>query len=439
MTSSNSSSGEDVALAWNLIMQDATAHDHSLSRPDQPGPTRTSRAFAIVSVAVFDAWNSIYHRYTPYLSDFRGYERADERIAVATAAYETLRVLYPQQKASFAAAHADWLRRVPLGTARTLGIQLGRRVALAILGRRANDGSNATMTYVPSHHPGYHQADPLHPDQGFLDPQWGFVTPFVLRNVHDYLSPPPPPLNSPEYAEALEEVMLYGGDGVTTPTLRTPRQTETGIFWGYDGTPGLGTPPRMFNQIVRVIAIQRRNNVERNVRLFALVHLAMADAGIQCWYVKYHHEFWRPIMGIRYADLDGNPDTVPMPDWTPLGAPATNGAGNGVNFTPPFPAYTSGHATFGAAALWTVAGFYNNWRIPFSITSDEFNGINTNGDGSPRPVVTRSYSTLDEAIWENAYSRIFLGIHWSFDATEGVAAGKRISREVVSKVLRPRN
>jgi hypothetical protein len=88
-------------------------------------------------------------------------------------------------------------------------------------------------------------------------------------------------------------------------------------------------------------------NVVDLARLLALVHTAMADAGIACWESKYAYKFWRPVGGIREADTDGNPNTIVDPDFSPLGAPASN-INPGVNFTPPFPAYASGHATFGA-------------------------------------------------------------------------------------------
>src|SRR5262249_1804362 len=167
-----------------------------------------------------------------------------------------------------------------------------------------------------------------------------------------------PALTSLQSTTAYYEALLFGGDGTTTPTLRTPEQTQIGIFWGYDGSANLGTPPRLYNQIVRVIAADHHNTMEQNARLFALVNIAMADAGIECWDTKYTYDFWRPIVAIRNGGTDGNPLTVGLPNWAPLGAPATNAVGTGVlNFTPPFPAYTSGHATFGAAAFHTVADF----------------------------------------------------------------------------------
>jgi membrane-associated phospholipid phosphatase len=431
-------SSTDVALAWNQIMLDANAIDSMQLIQDQGGPTRTARAFAIVSLAMFDAWNSVHHVYYQHLTELRGYENASDKAAVATAAHVTLVSLFPQQQARFDMHHREWLGLINNTTQREQGVKLGRLVANAILDRRRNDNSDLRMDYPYRTQPGYHQPDPLHPNQGFHAPLWGYVNTFKIGNAELYLSPPPPALGSRKYADAYFEVMALGGDGVSTPTLRTPEQTITGIFWAYDGTPGLGAPPRLYNQIVRVIAVDKRNTVGQNLRLFGLVNLAMADAAIQCWYTKYRYEFWRPVVAIRNGERDGNPLTLGDPGWRPLGAPATNGAGDGVNFTPPFPAYSSGHAIFGAASLWTVARFYGTPRLPFRFTSDEFNGINRNGDGSSRPVVTRSYSNLNDAILENAYSRIYLGIHWSFDATVGVTSGKEIANIVFDCSMSPR-
>jgi membrane-associated phospholipid phosphatase len=429
---------EDVVLAWNEVLLDADASDHALAAPDQGGPTRAARAFAIVSAAVFDACNSITHRHRPYLTELKGYDRADRRAAVTAAAYHTLIELYPQQADAFEDEFDRWLRRIDRSDSRTRGLELGRKVAQAILAKRAEDGSDDPMSYTPKSETGFHQEDPNNPGQGFLTPKWGDVDPFVLRDVDDFLSPPPPPLASSAYAAAYNEVLLFGGDDVTTPTIRTPEQTEIGLFWAYDGRPGLGTPPRLYNQIVRVIAQRMGNSTEQNARLFALVNLALADAGIQCWRTKYVYEFWRPIIGIRAGDADGNNATTGDPQWNPLGAPLTNGTPGAPNFTPPFPAYTSGHATFGAAALKMVANFYGTNRISFSFVSDELNGINTDQNGTVRPRVVRHFDSLSEAIEENAQSRIYLGIHWQFDAQVGIASGIDIANYVYEHALKRR-
>src|SRR5262249_53363311 len=153
------------------------------------------------------------------------------------------------------------------------------------------------------------------------------------------------------YTDAFNQVKALGED-LGSNTVRTTDETELGIFWGYDVARGLGDPPRLYNQIARVIAAQENNSVGDNARMFALINIAMADAGIQCWGVKSRDIFWRPIVAIRNGDVDGTPDTIADTTWSPLGAPRSNPLPTeSVNFTPPFPAYTSGHATFGGAAF----------------------------------------------------------------------------------------
>ena len=59
----------DRLLLWNEIMNDSNALDHTPSSGfagDQQGPTRNSRAFAIVSIAVFDAVNAFDQRFSAY-------------------------------------------------------------------------------------------------------------------------------------------------------------------------------------------------------------------------------------------------------------------------------------------------------------------------------------------------------------------------------------
>jgi hypothetical protein len=164
-----------------------------------------------------------------------------------------------------------------------------------------------------------------------------------------------------------------------------------------------------------------------NARLFALVNIAMADAGIASWETKYIYDLWRPVVGIRNGHLDGNPDTPGEPDWRPLGAPASNSGDPDGDFTPPFPAYTSGHATFGGAVFRILERFYGTDDIAFDAQSDELNGITEGANGEIRPAVTRHFDSFGQAMEENAQSRIYLGIHWQFDAQEGIKQGSAIA------------
>jgi hypothetical protein len=273
-----------------------------------------------------------------------------------------------------------------------------------------------------------------------LGARWSEVRPFVLRSAGQFRLPPPPAMTSDRYTRAFDEVKRLGGDGVTTPTERTPAQAIAGIYWGYDGTPNLGAPPRLYNQIAVHIANQMgtgRENVVNLARLLALVHTSMADAGIACWESKYTYKFWRPVGGIREGDRDDNPLTTADPDFTPLGAPASN-TNPGVNFTPPFPAYASGHATFGAVLFQTLRRFYGTDHIRFTFVSDEFNGVTTDNQGRVRPRIPRTFPNLSVAEEENGQSRIYLGIHWEFDKTAGIAQGRRIADFVWSNAFQRR-
>jgi hypothetical protein len=226
--------------------------------------------------------------------------------------------------------------------------------------------------------------------------------------------------------------------------LRSEDQTQIGIYWAYDGTPTLCAPPRLYNQIATHIAKQRRSSLIETARLLALVNTAMADAGTASWESKYHYAFWRPVTGIRESDPgtgptgagDSNDDTLGDPTFTPLGAPASNLAVP--NFTPPFPAYPSGHATFGGALFQTLRRFYRTDRIAFTFVSDEYNGVTEDNEGNVRPLLPRSFTSLSQAEEENGQSRIYLGIHWAFDKTEGIAQGRKVADWVYENAFRPR-
>jgi vanadium chloroperoxidase len=228
-------------------------------------------------------------------------------------------------------------------------------------------------------------------------------------------------------------------DLVASFPARTPNETSVGLFWAYDGAKGLGTPPRLYNQIVRQVAIAQHNDIAKNARLFAVVNAAMGDAGILAWSDKYDYDLWRPVLGIREHDSSSGPTgeggDVLSSDadsgWLPLGAQKTNEPGK-KNFTPNFPAYPSGHATFGAAVFQSVRQFYGQGAFGpddladgLEFVSDELNGINVDNNGTVRQRRVRKFPRgLWEMIEENGRSRMFLGVHWLFDAFATNDAGE---------------
>ena len=442
---------------WNELAINASGLDHTPVAlgenrifGEQLGPVRASRAMAIVHIAVFETVNAIDGSCQSYIGLGRARQDASMECAIAQAACETLDALFPSQQATFNQQLANELSQIPNNRPKADGIALGHLAASTILALRANDGSQQAephvgSEFITSNDPGKWRQDPISKHPLALGAYWGQVTPFVLQYSKQFRAPLPPAINSLEYATAFNEVKSVGGDGVTTPTTRTAEQTQIGIFWAYDGTPSLCAPPRLYNQITMQIADQMGTsaNPAELARLLALVNVAMADAGIAIWESKYYYQYWRPVTGIRESDIgtgptgagDGNPATAGDPTFSPLGAPASNL--NGPNFTPPFPSYPSGHGGFGGALFETLRKFYQTDQIAFTFTSDEFNGVTRDNGGNVRPVITRSFSSLSQAEEENGQSRIYLGIHWSFDKTEAIAQGRRVADYVFANAFLP--
>jgi hypothetical protein len=254
-----------------------------------------------------------------------------------------------------------------------------------------------------------------------------------------------PELNSQEYTDAFNQVKAYGE---RDSAVRTADQTAIGLFWAYDrpnlpGQPGVGPPPVLFVESLTDIAMQVGNTPAQNARLFAMATVAQADAAIASWDVKYEADFWRPITAIRADEThdDDNPDTIEDPNWVYLGAPGSDPDGSADDFTPPFPAYTSGHATMGGAMFKAVELFYetNDFSLADAsigddpVTSQYVLNSNEAGSGSTRNYVRFTQvgplgpGMENSPEGENGMSRIYLGIHWLFDQQDGMALGNAIA------------
>lgn len=386
----------DVVLDWNSVLLDAI-------RVDKTAPPRASRAMAMVQVAVYDAVVGIKKGYEPYHVNETAPAGASAEAAAVEAAYQVLVALFPNQAATFAAERTESLAAIPDGTAENDGVAWGRHVAEETLALRQADHAGETLPYEAPIGGGWWtgQTPPLLPN-------WPYVTPWSMTHGGQFRPDAPPPTTSKEYLAAFREVRRLGRKD---SSARTAEQTQIALFWA-DG-PGTATPPGHWMVVAQGISRDRGLSLLENARLFALLGIAVADAGIVAWDVKYRYSNWRPITGIQHADQDGNPETVADPTWESL-IP-----------TPPFPSYISGHSTFSSAAARVIALFFGTDQIAFDTTSD---GL---------PGVTRSFDSLSEAAEEAGQSRVYGGIHWQFDNQEGLASGRALGEHVFYDTLRP--
>ncbi|MBP6748618.1 MAG: phosphatase PAP2 family protein [Xanthomonadaceae bacterium] len=503
---STTSSFQDPALYWNLVALDVNRLAHSLKGSRQGGPPMSARALGIVHLAMHDAWFGIVGAqpgFDTWLT--RGGAKndifrlpavppgADPAQALAAAAYSALHALYmwpagagkPNGHQENAAGRILAFLGNRLAAARPrpniadagfqFGVKVARRIVTLMEVRADEPGVDDCLpggvSYLPSQLPGKFREDPTNPiifvdknGDGVDEPRRDFHGPFygasaarfAAQRAHINAEPPSPSATDAEYMQSYRAVYALGGAAALNTTHRSPDQTVSGLYWAYDGANLLGTPPRLYNQIVRTIlaskrlpspdAAYSRQHTNESVRLLALTNIAMADAGVFAWAEKYQFEYWRPLSGVREHDPNAGPSgsanhaspIVGDPFWTVLGAPRTNT--NGISFKPPFPAYPSGHATFGAAAFQMVRRYYAARdgvaldprgvdNIAFTFVSDELDGRSrelyqsykdgsaiTDQPGNVRTRVVRRFDSLWEAIRDNGLSRVYLGVHWLFDA-----------------------
>src|SRR5207253_6721591 len=82
-----------------------------------------------------------------------------------------------------------------------------------------------------------------------------------------------------------------------------------------------------------------------------------------------------------------------------------------------------------------MADFYGRDDIHFTVLSDEFNGFTMDQNGQKRPMRPRSFDSFSQAAEENGQSRIYLGIHWSFDKVQGIKQGTEVADYVFQNFL----
>ncbi|GAA2138128.1 hypothetical protein GCM10009760_19190 [Kitasatospora kazusensis] len=433
--------GHDHVLDWNDVL--LQAYRNACGAAGAPGPL--ARAGAMMHAAIWDAVNSVSGGATPaygfYLGRLAAPAGASAEAAIDYAAHDTLVDVFPAQQAAFDAALATETGYLT-GTVTTQqendGVGVGRQAAQAMIAARSGDAPAFNPAYTNGTVDGAWR--PTDDKWVAATPAWGTLKPFTLSSSTQFRPPLPAGYSSyqallagPEYAAQVNEVERVGSASAA-PADRSADQTQSAFFWandqgpicdanGHVTTPGTYKPPGQLFQTTQTVARNENLDEFAEARLFALVGLAMTDASVTAWDAKYDTaiQLWRPVTAIQQATAVASPGVVADPNWQPLSTGA-----DGTHFTPPFPSYVSGHATFAGAWAAVMRDYFGD-QVGFTAATDDAHAAG----------VTRSFSSFTAAATEDAFSRLYLGVHYRWDTEQGLAAGSSVGDYAFRNTLKP--
>lgn len=389
----------DQFLAWNA----ANLRAIELS---SPSPCLVARNLAIIHGAAFEAYNGVHPEDKSVFADIPvcPVEEVDAVLASLAAVWHTSKTFFPSYNAVYNELWETQLAHWTKNAITDRSVEYGVQVANACLLDRADDGVSGTITYIPKDEIGKWRRTPPRYRPPEL-PQWPLVEPFVLERGDQFRPPPPPALDSDEYAAAVEEVRILG----RKRTGREEDQSRTiARFWSCFSYTA--TPSGHWNEIAGMLVRDQELDFASVARVFAVLNLTLADVGIATWDCKYHYEFWRPIQAIRQADGDGNADTSVDPSW------------NSELEAPPHPEYVSGHSAFSGAGARILSLLLGKDHLPFVVTSPSVPGVEL------------AYNSLETCADEIGMSRLYGGIHYGFSNRAGLKLGREIADWMAPRV-----
>jgi hypothetical protein len=387
----------DVVHDWNAIMLTTVAAQN---------PFAQARFAAITQLAVFEAVNACTRRYEPYIGTVIAPWGASAEAAAVAAAHGVLKQYFPAAAATLDASRAASLAAIRDGSAKRSGVVVGEAAATAMIAARIDDGASPPETFLPdSTDAGVWQPTPPLFGPGILL-HWRNLTPFGIPGAERFRSAPPPALGSGKYARDYNEVMALGAAGSVE---RRQDRTDVARYFA------VVSAVHAWNSAIQQVSAGRRWPLTANARAFALVNMAISDGLVSSMETKYFFNFWRPVTAIRAAAGDGNADTDPDVNWTPLVG------------TPSFPGYPSAHASASYAARRIAETLFGNGWHPFTLSHPAV------------PGVTLQYTTFRSLTHDIDDARVFGGIHFRFDQEAGARQGWRVGRYVFRHHLRPRH
>lgn len=442
--------GEHASLAYRLldVCQEAAAND-----VDRFGarPTILSRQMAIWATAVYDAWAA--YDGTAVGTRLGGTLRRPEaertednkKKAIAHASHRALLFVYPESKAFLEGAMRELgfdPSVVSNDPATPEGI--GQLAAQAVIDYRRHDGSNqlgdeqgsdgkpySDYTYYRPVNPPDRIIDPdrwqpieftLNDGRkitpGFLTPHWYRVKPFALESSAQFRPGPPPLLtkNPEELKKETDQVLKYNAE--------LTKEQKAVVEFMRDGPRSTGQSGHWL-RFAQDVSRRDRHSLDQDVKLYFAVANAAFDAFISCWETKRYydssrpwtliHHFYKGKKIVGWAGPDGGTREMMGEEWHPYSPQ---------NFiTPPFPGYTSGHATVSGACARVIQLFTGSEKYGF-IEQRKHCEL-TEKDGGE--VMTLDLPTWDATAEMAALSRAMGGYHIPIDNHVGLDVGRKVA------------
>ncbi len=436
------------AYQWLDIMQEATAREVDRNAPR---PTIISRMMAIWATAMYDAWaaydeKAVGSRLGAKLRRPKEeHTPGNKQKAIAYASYHSLLYVYAPDK-----AYLD-------GEMKRMGFDpsvisndpatpegVGGLAARAVIDYRRHDGSNqegdeAGSDGVPySDYTFYQPVNPpdkiMDPDRwqpitftladgkkvtpGFLTPHWYRVKPFVMESAAQFRPPPPPKTTTDDAMLKKETERVIAFNNSLT------NEQKAVVEFMRDGPRSTGQSGHWL-RFAQDVSRRDKHTLDQDVKLYFVVANVAMDAFISCWETKRVYDSSRPWTLVRHyfkgqkvkcwAGEDGGVCEKPAEEWCPYSPQSF--------ITPPFPGYTSGHATVSSACAKTIALFTGSDEYGF-IERRKHCELTEKGGGELMTIDLKTWSgTADMA----ALSRAMGGYHIPIDNDVGLKVGREIA------------
>lgn len=437
-----------LAYRWLDIAEEATAQD-----VDRYGarPTIISRTLAIWATAMYDAWAAYDEKAVG--SRLGGELRRPEaertlknkETAISYASYHALLFVYPDSK-DYLAGEMSKLgydpQLVSTDPAKPEGV--GYLAAQAVIEYRKHDGANQLgdeaggdgkpysdyTYYKPVNTPEklidpdrwqpipFTKADGTKFVVDFLTPHWYRVKPFALESSEQFRPEPPPTTvdNNEQLKQETDEVLHYNA------TLTNEQKAQ--VEFMRDGPRSTGQSGHWL-RFAQDVSRRDQHDLDQDVKLYFCIANVASDAFISCWETKRYYDSSRPWTLVRYyykgqkvkgwAGPEGGTKLVPAEEWSPY-SPA-------VFVTPPFPGYTSGHATVSGACSKTLELFTGSDEYGF-VEQRRHCELTENNAGEMMTLDLPTWSATAELA---ALSRCLGGYHIATDNNVGLRVGREIA------------